>query len=86
MRHRFHLPKSIDTYVTIDGVEMEVRVFFDYQPEEAQTRDDPGCEGSVDITSAYYEDQGCILSEVSNDEIDALADRVWEKLGEGGPE
>ncbi len=86
MRHRFHLPKSIETYVTIGGVEMDVTVFFDYQPEEPRTRDDPGCEGSVDITSAYYEDEGCILSEVSNDEIDALADRVWEKLGEGGPE
>ena len=66
------MEKYIDTFVEIGGVEHDVRVTYDLSPPEP----DVGAEGGLEITGAYFEDQGCLLSKLSDDEFSALEDRV----------
>ena len=51
----------------------EVSVLFDYQPEEPQTWDDPGCPEDVSITDIH------IHGEPISDE---LAEHLVEKFGD----
>ena len=44
--------------------EIEIEVSFDYQPEENQTRDYPGCSADVEINEVIVVDSGaeiCLL-------------------------
>tara|TARA_R110001606_G_scaffold269261_1_gene417883 strand:- start:86 stop:400 length:315 start_codon:yes stop_codon:yes gene_type:complete len=71
------MKKHIDTFLEIGGVEHDVRVTYDLSPPEP----DVGAEGGLEITGAYFhkrffEDQGCLLSKLSDDEFEALEDRV----------
>lgn len=66
------MEKHIDTFLEIAGIEHDVRVTYDLSPPEP----DVGAEGGLEITGAYFEDQGCLLSKLSDDEFEALEDRV----------
>ncbi len=70
------MEKYIDTFVEIGGVEHDVRVTYDLSPPEP----DVGAEGGLEITGAYFEDQGCLLSKISDDEFEALEDRVVKSV------
>ena len=68
--------QPIQTHVTIDDNEFEVAVFYDYQPEESDTNTAAG----IEITSVFYEDEGCIMDQVSDDELESLGQRIIECL------
>ena len=76
MSRRPFKQKPIQTYVEIGGTEYEVSCFYDYQPEEADTNTAAGLE----ITSAYFEDKGCLLDKLSDDERERLEHRVLEAI------
>ncbi len=66
-------------------IEIEVDIDFDYQPPDAQTRDYPGCEGGVELTSALHNGVEIIdmlapsaLSALKADVVDHI-DRVGEE-------
>lgn len=67
---------NFHSYVTIDDAEHDVLVFFDYQQAESDTN----TAASVEVTAAYFEDEGCILDEVSGEELESLKQRCWEHL------
>ena len=66
--------EPIQTYCEVDGVELEVACFYEYQPEEYDTN----TAESFEVTGAYYEDQGCILDKLSGSELESLTERVLE--------
>lgn len=70
----------VDSYVEIDGVEFDVRCAYRTWPAEADTNTASGFE----VESAYHEDEGCILDLLSDDEVDALEERVSETLNSMG--
>ena len=46
---------SFDTKIDLGEIgEQTVTVKFDYQPAERTTRDDPGCDASVEITAVIW--------------------------------
>lgn len=67
------LPNFFDTWTEVDGNEIDVRVEFDYQPEEPELN----VGESLVITSAYRDD-GDVMSRMSPEECTLLADRVLE--------
>lgn len=69
------LPKFFDTWAEVDGNEIDVRVEFDYQPEEPELN----VGESLVITSAYRYD-GDFMSRMSPEECTLLADRVLERV------
>ena len=66
--------KPIDTYCTIQGVEQEVLVEVDYQPDEP----DVGVSEGIEVVSVWFEDAGCQLGNMTDDEVDELTQRLWE--------
>jgi hypothetical protein len=69
-------PKYIDTWANVGAAEHEVRCEFEIQPEEKDTNTPAGFE----IVRAWFEDEGCILSDMKEVEIDDLTERVEELL------
>ena len=66
--------------VTHIGSEIPVRVYFDYQPEEAETRDDPMVHSEVIINSVNTGDNGTDILECLNDKwLQILEWRCEEK-------
>ncbi len=60
-------------------IELDVDIEFDYQPEEPQTRDYPGCEADVDITSVTF--KGVELRDaLSKTQLNELAEFCWDGL------
>lgn len=82
MRHKFKVPESIDTYCTVKGVDCDVKVEFDYQPEEP----DVNVGQSVDILGVYYEDEGCVLDDMTEVEVRALEALVLGEVVTRGAE
>ena len=66
--------KQWDTYAEIDEVELDVMVFYNTSPAEP----DVNWGGSCDVTGVYFEDEGCMMEAMSDEEIDTLEQRVLE--------
>ena len=69
--------QPIDTYAEIGGIELDVSVSVDYQPEESDT----GTREAIEITEVLREGDGCVLHRMSDDEISALELRIFEGFG-----
>lgn len=72
MRKRHDWTKPFDTTIEIDGCEMDVAVFYHYQPEEP----DVNVGASVEIESVVYEDQGDISDQMTDRQIADLAEHI----------
>ncbi len=82
------LPKGSQEYATqveINDVEQDVMVIY----SECAPEPDVGFAGGVEIEGVYFEDQGCVMSEMSEDQLDALALEIgdynqssWEAAAE----
>ncbi len=75
----------MDSYKThIENVEneIEIEIFFDYQPYERMTKHYPGCSESVDICEVLIADTNieiCLLKEIAElMEEEILEDRTEE--------
>ena len=67
--------KQWDTYAEIDGVEQDsVTVFYNTSPAEREVN----WGGSCDVTGVYFEDEGCMMEAMSDEEIETLEQRVLE--------
>jgi hypothetical protein len=66
----------LQTHCEIQGVEHEVAVFIEYQPEERDTNTAQG----VEIESVILEDQGDVSSKMTDDEFEQLEMRVTEEV------
>jgi len=76
MRYKPRNSGELDTYVEIDGVEYEVSAHWEYQPAEEDTNTAEG----IEVTGAYYQDEGDIMHRLSQEEEDALYMRVWDEV------
>ena len=70
---------SIYTFAEVQGVELEVEVFYEYQPEERDTNTAEG----VETVSAYHEDEGDMMPKMTDAEIEQLEMRVTELVMQG---
>jgi len=73
----------------VTWIEIPVRVYFDYQPDEKMTNTYPGCPASIEINDVDFEEhpnpnlinwqdiQDWILKKYGED----LVDEAWEHLG-----
>ena len=64
------------TTVEIDGFEHDVAVFWESSPPEP----DVNWPGGLEITAVFHEDNGCLMDELSDEQITAL-----ESEAEGEP-
>ena len=74
---KWRLPRQSCTYKTaveIDGVEHEVMVLYREYPAEPDVGVDAGCE----IEGVYFEDQGDIQAELTEDQLNDLAMQIGE--------
>ena len=67
-----------ETYCEIGGVECDVLVHYHSSPAEP----DVNWPGGVDVQGVYFEDQGCLLTEMTDDEIEQLTMRLNEHLND----
>lgn len=74
MRRSNPWSRPIKTWAIIDGVDWDVLVEVDYQPAEP----DVNVREGIDIVSVWLEDEGCQLGNMSEQEIDELAQRLWD--------
>jgi hypothetical protein len=65
----------------VTWVEIPVRVYFDYQPEEKEERHYPGCPASIEINDVDFE-QRPILPIFGPTNWDNIRDYIMEKYGE----
>lgn len=71
--------RKINTYCTIAGVEdCDVLVEVDISPPEP----DVNWAGGLDICSVWFEDQGCQLDRMSEEEIANLQERIEGDLSD----
>ena len=69
----------INTYCEIDGVYHDsVAVFVDASPAEP----DVNFGGSFEVTGVYLEDQGDMMDHMTDEEIKALEDRLYQEACE----
>ena len=73
MPHGFH-----DSCAVINGVEHDVRV------EWRSLSNDPLPGYDIEVLCAFFEDEGCILNDLSEKEYEALCERVGRELEERG--
>ena len=57
-----------------------LEVHYDYQPEEKQTRDYPGCHEEVEINEIFF--NGISVFNLLADKSDELENKVLDKLNE----
>lgn len=62
----------VHTHCECKGVELDVAVNCDYQPPELHVAED------LEITAIWYEDQGDIIDELLDHELEALRMRLLE--------
>lgn len=73
----------VATYVVIDGIEHDVDAEYRIAPAEPQVNFD----GGIEVECAWYEDQGCILDQLDDDEYEQLVIRVTDIVnGYGDPD
>lgn len=66
---------EFETSLTINDVDMDVTVMYSNQPAEP----DVGImSDSVEIEGVYFEDEGCLMGEMSDDQLDALAIEIGD--------
>ena len=63
-----------NTYCEVEGYEQDVCVHYDTSPAEP----DVGSAGGLDITAVVFEAEGCVMSRLSDDELEQLELRVNE--------
>lgn len=72
MKKRHDWTKPFDTTIEIDGCEMDVAVFYHYQPEEP----DVNVGAAVEIESVIFEDQGDVSDQMTDRQIEELAEHI----------
>jgi hypothetical protein len=70
----------VDTWVEIDGVEMDVLVHYRISPAEP----DVNWAGDLEIQGVYYEDHGNIEDQIEDKEFNELVERVSNLLTQAG--
>jgi hypothetical protein len=65
-----------------DPDESEVRIWFDHEPREPRTRDNPGCDASVEITQVRRldNDEELSISRLPAEVMEAFEWDVWNYL------
>lgn len=63
-----------DTYCEIQGVEQDVLVTYYTSPAEPDVNHAGGCE----LMGVYFEDEGCQMGAMTDEEIDQLEMRIVE--------
>jgi len=72
-----------DTYLDMGALgDQEVTIKYDYQPEERQTRDDPGCTASIDVTEVIWRGVD-VLSDLPTDVVKELEIEILTATEEG---
>ena len=75
--------KTFNTFCTCQGVYHDsVAVNVDFYPGHAETRTDPAEPPTSEICSVILEDQGCILDEMWDKEVDELGERMLMEADE----
>ena len=72
MTKRHDWTKPFDTTIEIDGVEMDAAVFYHYQPAEP----DVNVGAAVEIESVIFEDQGDVSDQMTDRQIEELAEHI----------
>lgn len=74
-------------FTTKIASEIEVEVWYDWQPEEKQTRDYPGCAEEIAITDVYVDGDSskCILEALCAGVIDALVQELYDSKEDPDP-
>ena len=67
---------TIDTWCECKGAEHDVLVEYDAWPAEYDTNTAAGME----VTAVWFENQGCILDQMTEKEVASLEERVIEYL------
>ena len=85
MRPKFTRPlqnRTLESHITtaVNGVDQDVCVHFTISPAEP----DVGWVGGIEIDAIYFEDEGCVMKHMTDDEIDLAADRVQDDLDSRG--
>lgn len=71
---------SFETTLDFGAIgEQTVDVEFDYQPAERMTRDDPGCEAEVTITSVKWRGLE-LIDDLSSDTIESLVEDGFDSI------
>ena len=60
----------------VNGIELDVSVIYDLSPAEP----DVNWPGGLDIFGIYYEDQGCVMSQMTDEEIDRVYTAIEDDL------
>lgn len=77
--------QEYETKVELNGVEQDVLVIYSTQPPEP----DVNIAGGLEIEGVYFEDEGCVMGDIDEDVLDALAIEIgdynvsaWESAAE----
>ena len=72
--------QEYDTKLEINGYEDDYLVIYS---ESAPEPDVGLAQGGIEIEGVYFEDQGCVMGQMSEDELDALAMEIGDSLQSG---
>ena len=65
-----------DSFLTVDGVDLDVQVEYSIVPAEP----DVGEAGGIELLNVWYEDDGCIMDTATEEELNDLALRIGAEL------
>ena len=65
-------PQEYHTQIELDEVEQDVMVIY----SESKPEPDTGWAGGIEIEGVYFEDEGCQMSEMAEDELDEIISEV----------
>ena len=74
-RPRRNQPSSYHTTVEIKDIQHDVEVHYRINAPEP----DVGEPGGVEVESVWFEDQGCLMGEMSDDQIEDLEHEIAER-------
>ena len=69
--------RSFWTHMEIGNLEVEVEVFYDFNPKERQTDTYPGCDAEVVISTVELDGQEITSTDV---QFATLEERCWEDM------
>jgi hypothetical protein len=71
-----------ESFVTIKDVELDVMVEFQNVPPEP----DVGEWGGIELLNVFHEDNGCVMGECTEEELNTLAIRIGLHMDDRGNE
>ena len=66
--------QRLQTYCEIQGIEQDVLACYDTSPAEP----DVNWPGGLDLTAVIFEDEGCVMSHMTEEEVSELESRLDE--------